>query len=145
MIHPDIHSITVHTTSSDLVTAATGGGLYHSADGGRNWKNIYQCYIRAVWVDPINPQHMIAGPADGVSRNGRIEESYDGGQTWQLASDGMTPTPWSRHMVERFVQLDNDLFAVLSNGELWLKRVDESSWHRVLSEIDQIKAIAAVK
>jgi hypothetical protein len=33
-IHPDVHSITVHRTSSDLVTAATGGGLYRSADGG---------------------------------------------------------------------------------------------------------------
>jgi len=41
MIHPDVHSITVHRTSSDLVTAATGGGLYRSADGGRNWKNIF--------------------------------------------------------------------------------------------------------
>jgi photosystem II stability/assembly factor-like uncharacterized protein len=145
MIHPDVHSITVHRTSSDLVTAATGGGLYRSADGGRNWKNIYRCYIRAIWVDPANAQHIIAGPADGVSRNGRIEESYDGGQTWHLASDGMMPAPWSRHMVERFVQLDNDLFAILSNGELWFNRLDGSSWHRILSEIHQIKAIAAVK
>jgi hypothetical protein len=48
-------------------------------------------------------------------------------------------------MVERFVQLDNDLFAALSNGQLWLKHVDKSSWHRVLTEIHQIKAIAAVK
>ena len=141
MIHPDVHSIMVHPTSSDFVTAATGGGLYRSTDGGRIWKNIYQCYIRAIWVDPANPQHMIAGPADGVSRNGRIEESNDGGQTWQLASDGMAPSPWSRHMVERFVQLDNDLFAVLSNGELWLRPVDKTRWHRVLSKIPHIKAI----
>jgi photosystem II stability/assembly factor-like uncharacterized protein len=145
LIHPDVHSITVHPTFSDLVTAATGGGLYRSIDDGRNWKNLYRCYIRAIWVDPVDPQHIIAGPADGVSRNGRIEESYDGGKTWHLASDGMMPTPWSRHMVERFVQLDNDLFAVLSNGELWLKRLDQSSWNRILSEIHQIKAIAAVK
>jgi hypothetical protein len=110
MIHPDVHSITVPPTSSDFVTAATGGGLYRSNDGGRIWKNIYRCYIRAIWVDPANPQHLIAGPADGVSRNGRIEESNDGGYTWQLASDGVAPAPWSRHMVERFVQLDNDLF-----------------------------------
>jgi hypothetical protein len=142
MIHPDVHSITVHPTSSDFVTAATGGGLYRSTDGGRIWKNIYQCYIRAIWADPANPQHMIAGPADGVSRNGRIEESNDGGQTWKLASDGMAPTPWSRHMVERFVQLDNDLFAVLSNGELWLKPLDKNKWHQILLEVPHIKAIA---
>jgi hypothetical protein len=48
-------------------------------------------------------------------------------------------------MVERFVQIDNNLFAVLSNGELWLKHLDESSWHRILPEIHQVKAIAAVK
>jgi hypothetical protein len=47
-----------------------------------------------VWVDPVNPQHIIAGPAEGVSRNGRIEESYDGGQAWHLASDGMMSAPY---------------------------------------------------
>jgi hypothetical protein len=47
----------------------------------------------------------------------------------------MPPAPWSRHMVERFVQLDNDLFVVLSNGELWLKPLDKIKWQRVLSEI----------
>jgi len=145
MIHPDVHSITVHRTSPDLVTAATGGGLYLSVDGGRSWQNIYKCYIRAVWVDPANARHLIAGPADGVSRNGRIEESYDGGQTWNFASDGMMAAPWAGQMVERFVQTGDDLFAVLSSGELWLKRLDKSSWHRILPEVNQIKAIAAVK
>ncbi|UCF91398.1 MAG: exo-alpha-sialidase, partial [Desulfobacterales bacterium] len=125
MVHPDVHSITVHPSSSDLVTAATGGGLYRSRDGGRSWKRLYRCYIRATWVDPSDPQHMIAGPADSVSRNGRIEESYDGGRTWRLAADGMK-TPWARHMVERFIPIDKDLFAILSNGELWLKRLDGS-------------------
>lgn len=47
MVHPDVHSIAVHPTSSDIVTAATGGGLYRSMDGGKSWKNIYRCYIRA--------------------------------------------------------------------------------------------------
>ena len=141
LIHPDVHSITVHPSSSDLVTAATGGGLYRSADGGKSWKILYRCYIRAVWVNPGDPQHIIAGPADGVSRNGRIETSYDGGKTWQPASEGMK-TPWSRHMVERFVHFDKDLFAVLSNGELWLKRLDESKWHHILPELASVKAIA---
>ena len=51
--------------------------------------------------------------------------------------------PWLRHMVERFVQKDKDLLALLSNGELWLKRLGESRWHQILSEIAAIKAIAA--
>ena len=142
MIHPDVHSIAVHPTSSDIVTAATGGGLYRSIDGGRTWNNLYDCYIRAMWVDPNDAQHIIAGPADGVSRNGRIEESFDGGRNWKPASEGMN-VPWPRHMVERFVQVGEHLFAILSNGELRLKPFKEVRWQRVLPEIARIKAIAA--
>jgi photosystem II stability/assembly factor-like uncharacterized protein len=145
MVHPDVHSITVQPGSPDLVTAATGGGLYRSTDGGRSWENIYPCYIRAIWVDPADHRHMIAGPADGVSRNGRIEESRDGGKTWQPASAGMAPTPWSKHMVERFFQFDNELLAVLSNGELWSRGIGAFEWKRLLPEIHQIKAVAVAK
>jgi len=145
LVHPDVHSITVHPSSPDLVTAATGGGLYRSADGGRRWQNIYECYIRAVWVDPANARHLIAGPADGVSRKGRIEESYDGGQTWQIASDGLPPVPWARQMVERFVQADTDIFAIMSSGELWRRGLKDSQWHRVLPKINQIEALAVAK
>ena len=141
MIHPDVHSITVHPTSSDLVTAATGGGLFRSIDGGGTWKNLYRCYIRAVWVDPADSEHIIAGPADGVSRNGRIEESRDGGQTWHPAAAGMN-APWQRHMVERFFQKDELLFAVLSNGELWSKQLSETLWQHILPEVPRVKAIA---
>jgi hypothetical protein len=142
MVHPDVHSITVHRTASEVITAATGGGLFRSTDGGRTWKNLYLCYIRAVWVDPNDSQHIIAGPADGVSRNGRIEESSDGGRTWQSASEGMK-APWSRHMVERFVQAGDNLFAILSNGELHMKPLKQAKWQRVLPEITRIKALAA--
>ena len=142
MVHPDVHSITVHSTSSGIITAATGGGLYRSTDGGRTWKNLYLCYIRAVWVDPKDSQHIIAGPADGVSRNGRIEESSDGGRTWKSASEGMK-VPWPGHMVERFVQAGDNLFAILSNGELHLKPLKQAKWQRVLPEITRIKALAA--
>jgi photosystem II stability/assembly factor-like uncharacterized protein len=141
MVHPDVHSITVHPFSSDIVTASTGGGLYRSTDGGSNWKNLYRCYIRSAWVDPEDFQHIIAGPADGVSRNGRIEESFDGGRTWEPASDGMK-TPWPRHMVERFVQTATDLFAILSNGELWIRPLNQAVWQHVLSEIADIRAMA---
>ena len=79
-IYPDVHSIEVHPSSPDLVYAPTGGGFYRSNDGGKTWKLFYDCYCRAVWVDPLDPEHFILGPADYVNSNGRIEESRDGGQ-----------------------------------------------------------------
>jgi len=46
-------------------------------------------------------------------------------------------------MVERFVQANDELFAVLSNGELWSRKLSGPKWDRVLPEIAQIKVIAA--
>ncbi len=141
LIHPDVHSITVHQSNPDIVTASTGGGLYRSTDGGSTWYCLYHCYCRATWVDPTDPGHIILGPADGVSINGRIEESRDGGQTWQPASTGMQ-VPWPQHMVERFFQASDTLLAVLSNGELWSTGLEMLEWHPLLAEIDHITSVA---
>jgi len=139
-VYPDVHSLEVHPSSPDLVYAPTGGGFYRSKDGGKTWKLFYDCYCRAVWVDSQNPDHMILGPADGVDRNGRIEESRDGGKTWSMASNGLQ-VPWRRGMVERFFQADEELFAVLSNGQLLSASLSRLEWKRILPDIDDVNAI----
>jgi photosystem II stability/assembly factor-like uncharacterized protein len=142
-IYPDVHSLEVHRSSQDLVYAPTGGGFYRSKDGGKTWTLFYDCYCRAVWVDPQNPEHMILGPADGVDRNGRIEESHDGGQTWSMASNGLQ-VPWRRGMVERFFQADEELFAVLSNGQLLSTPLSDLEWKRILPDITDLNAITDI-
>jgi hypothetical protein len=122
------------------VYAPTGGGFYRSKDGGKTWKLFYDCYCRAVWVDSQDPDHIILGPADGVDRNGRIEESRDGGETWSLASKGLQ-VPWRRGMVERFFQADEELFAVLSNGQLLSAPLSTLDWKRLLPNISNVNAI----
>jgi photosystem II stability/assembly factor-like uncharacterized protein len=140
-IHPDVHSLTGHPSSNDLVYAPTGGGFFRTRDGGATWQMQYRCYCRAVWVEATDAEHMILGPADGVDRNGRIEESKDGGKTWQFASDGLD-APWRRHMVERFLQVDNTLLAILSNGELLASSLSILSWERILPEVSGVTAVA---
>lgn len=139
-IYPDVHSIEVHPSSPDLVYAPTGGGFYRSYDGGKTWKLLYDCYCRAVWVDSNDPEHLILSPADGVDRNGRIEVSKDGGKSWSLASIGLQ-VPWRRGMVERFHQADDELFAVLSNGQLLSASLTALEWKRILPGIDDVNAI----
>lgn len=139
-IYPDVHSLEVHPSSRDLVYAATGGGFYRSTDGGKTWQLYYDCYCRAVWVDSNDPDHIILGSADGVDRNGRIEESRDGGQSWTLASNGLT-VPWRRGMVERFFQADDELFAVLSNGQLLSSSLSTLEWKRVVPNIAGVNAV----
>ncbi|HUE99294.1 MAG TPA: hypothetical protein VMN99_08555 [Anaerolineales bacterium] len=142
-VYPDVHSLEVHPSSPDLVYAPTGGGFYRSNDGGKTWKLFYDCYCRAVWVDPHDPNHIILGPADYVDSNGRIEESRDGGQSWSVASNGLT-VPWRRGMVERFFQADDELFAVLSNGQLLSTALPNLDWEHILPGINDVNAVTAM-
>jgi photosystem II stability/assembly factor-like uncharacterized protein len=140
-IYPDVHSVAVHPSSPDLVYAPTGGGFYRSTDGGKTWDCLYDCYCRAVWLDPSDAAHLILGPADGVDTNGRIEESRDGGRTWRTASSGLH-VPWRRYMVERFFQFDQELLAVLSNGELLAAPLETLEWIRILPQVKNVAAVA---
>ncbi|MEJ2349409.1 MAG: hypothetical protein P8Y03_06470 [Anaerolineales bacterium] len=144
-IHSDVHSIEVHPSSPDLVYAPTGGGFYRSMNGGETWTLSYRgCYCRAVWVDPADPDHIILGPADGVDRNGRIEETHDGGQNWVSANAGLE-VPWRGHMVERFAQLGDHLFAVLSNGELYSAPLPSLHWRAIMPELKEVAAVGFMK
>lgn len=144
LLYPDVHSVAVHPSSPDLVYAPTGGGFYRSMDGGKTWRTMYDCYCRGLWVDPADPDHLILGPADGVSENGRIEESRDGGKTWKPASAGLT-VPWPDYMVERFAQVGDQLFAVLSNGGLLAAPLATLQWQPILPHVDGVNAITAMQ
>ena len=143
LIYPDVHSLEVHPSSADLVYAPTGGDFYRSYDGGKTWIDLYDCYCRAVWVDPLDSEHLILGPADHVNSNGRIEESRDGGKSWSLASNGLN-VPWRRGMVERFFQAEEELFAVLSNGQLLSTSLNSLEWQYILPNVKNVNAITTM-
>jgi photosystem II stability/assembly factor-like uncharacterized protein len=143
-IHADVHSVEVRPTSADQIFAPTGGGLYYSLDGGDSWTELYDCYCRAIWIDPADPGHLIFGPADGVDRNGRIEESINGGDTWQPVMDGLSER-WPTHMVERFFQAGDELLAILSNGELISSSLETFSWRTVLPAVQGVNAALSIR
>jgi photosystem II stability/assembly factor-like uncharacterized protein len=140
----DVHSVEAHPSSPDLVFAATHNGLYRSNDGGKTWANLYECYCRAVWVDPADPGHIVLGPAETVDSGGRIEETRDAGQTWALLPTE-SPTPWPDHMVERFAPFADGLLAVLSNGELLAASQNTPTWNRILPHVENINAVAVME
>jgi hypothetical protein len=143
LVHPDVHSVVVHQSSPDLVYCPTGGGFYRSIDGGQQWTKRHDCYCRAVWVDPADPEHIILSPADDVDHNGRIEESRDGGRTWNMASAGLE-VPWRENMVERFTQVGDELLAVLAGGELLASPLVSLTWRRILPEVESVNAVATM-
>lgn len=143
-LHPDVHEIVVLPTSPDMLFAATKHGLFRSVDGGRKWLHVYaDCYMRALWIDPSDPQHMIAGPADDVSINGQIEESHDEGWSWRVATVGL-PGPWRRSVVERLTLVGQELFAVVANGQLFAARPAALEWRRILADLPEANGVASV-
>ena len=140
-VHPDVHSIEVHSTSPDLIFAPTGGGFYHSADGGKTWQTINDClYVRAVWLDANDPNHLILGPSDGPNgENGRIEVTHNAGQSWQQVAGR-----WSDNMVERFQQIGHNLWAVMANGELFVTPLAQLDWQHVLTEVTGVNDLTVM-
>ncbi len=141
-VHADVHSIEAHPDGD--VFAATGGGLYRSRDGGDSWASLYgPAYCRAVWVDPEDADHLVLGPAGGVGRDGRIEETFDGGESWSRLSEGLD-LPWPNRMVERFAHIGNELLALTSDGRVYLREGRDAAWGRVLAEIEGVNAVCAL-
>jgi len=100
--------LAVHPKQPDFVFAATEGGLFRSKNGGETWmqltiaENPAQARVRAVAVDPFNPQHILAG-MDSVMQSVAVTPgiflSLDGGITWQAAYAGLIPESSIHHIV----------------------------------------------
>lgn len=147
-IHPDVHSVEVHPSTADRVFAPTAGGLYASTDGGASWQALHRGgYVRAVWIDPSDPDRIVLGPSDGPSGvNGRIEVSGDGGASWQK-----TAAHWPRNMVERFKPLADSLLAVMANGQVLQTPLPVNgadltglTWTQILPDVRDINDVTAM-
>jgi photosystem II stability/assembly factor-like uncharacterized protein len=144
MVHSDVHSVTCHPSSPDICFAPTSGGFYMTFDGGDSWRVTHErSYCRAVWVDPDDASRIVLGPAEGVARNGRIEESRDGGATWSPVSDGLD-LPWSQRMVERFSQMGHELLAITDDGRVYASNIGDLRWSRRFASIPDIRAVVAL-
>lgn len=80
------------------------------------------------------------GPSNGPDGSqGRIEETTDGGATWQRLIG-----PWSANMVERFAQVGRTLFAVMAGGDLYAASLDALSWEPVLADVGGVRDLASM-
>jgi hypothetical protein len=114
------------------------GGVARSTDGGKTWTKLFTDYTRAVIIPESRTDIVIAGPSPDVGHNGRIEVSFDGGDSWRLASDGIeTPMP---DMVELFEPApDGSIWAICSGGRLLRATPDDLQWTPVVSDQGELK------
>lgn len=150
----DIHFVTGDPNDPDLLYAALGwaslksvgrteespplGGIARSRDGGGTWEKLHTHYTRAVIVPPSQPDLLLAGPADRVGEQGRIEVSSDAGDSWRPAGGGIAVP--MEDMVEEFLPGPNgSIWAVCSGGRLMVADPDEWMWTSALPEVSDIK------
>lgn len=144
---PDIHHITGHPADPNLLFASLGwagrkneerppdapplGGVARSRDGGRTWQKFHTDYTRATIIPPTRPDLLLAGPAQKVGAQGRIEVSADAGDTWQPAGAGIE-TPMA-DMVELFLPApDDSVWAICSGGRLLRAEPGPWAWRPLL-------------
>ena len=139
-VHPDVHDLSGHSGSPDVIYAATGGGRYRSRNGGRKWELIGDGYTRAVWTDPERQRVVLAGPARYVGAMGRIERSIDDGDTWMLVSDGFK-VPMS-DMIEKFVGARSRVIALTSDGAVYTARRGVWMWRALELGVPSVHAVA---
>jgi hypothetical protein len=60
-----------------------------------------------------------------------------------MASSGLN-VPWRRGMVERFFQANDELFAMLSNGQLLSTSLNKLVWKSILQTIKNVNAITTM-
>ncbi|MFW6303013.1 MAG: WD40/YVTN/BNR-like repeat-containing protein [Candidatus Sumerlaeota bacterium] len=141
LIWSDVHSVKIDPKHEGHIYAPTGKGLFKSEDGGANWKCLYRCYVRAVWVDPDTERRVVAGPADYVSEGGRIEITNDDGAHWERVEPG-EEGKWESEMIERFVPSSTHLFAVRTDGMVMAAPLPGAEpWQVIVPEITSARAL----
>jgi photosystem II stability/assembly factor-like uncharacterized protein len=148
----DCHTLSFHSSHGDWAYEAggTGGGVAFSQDGGRTWQQpkegLDRRYGWACAADPARPDMWYAsvstGPArahgDGDAR-AHIYRSA-GGAPWERLSGGL-PQPLN-HMPYALLthpSLPGELYAGLSNGEVWHSSDYGDSWAQLPFSLGRIE------
>jgi hypothetical protein len=92
-------SIAIHPSNSEIIYAGLEEAVIQTSDGGKNWKltdlRVASTVFDAVVIDPVNPDHLLAGGGNTVGRDfiWELWESFDAGTQWQKVPSPPSPKP----------------------------------------------------
>ncbi len=130
-----INRIAVSPANSNLVLAATGGGLFRSTNGGASWTKAETFEVMDLRFDPNNPANAIA-----TGDLGFVAWTRNGGATWTRG------TPLVTTLVGRggsaraeiayartrsglvYMSLDNSPDSTGARGEVWKSEDGGETW-----------------
>ena len=122
-----VYSMAIAKSNPQVLYAMTPNGIARTSDGGANWTPLAETLrarhnlsshrpvsVRALAIDPTNPDLVYAGSAIGVA-----SRSVDGGQTWSSmnymsgsgsgrATGGLVPASGEGYLKASFKSVAND-------------------------------------
>ncbi|WP_138733757.1 WD40/YVTN/BNR-like repeat-containing protein [Modestobacter excelsi] len=114
---PDFHEVNriAVSPSGTVVLAATGTGIFRSADAARaTWTKVHDVATGDVRFDPQDDDRAVAGAVDAAE----AWFTQDGGLTWTAAGHG----PWSGRVELAYAAADPTIVYAsvqATNGEIW--------------------------
>jgi len=141
---PESHHIgrvVVHPTNPDVVYVAALGhlysqnperGLYKTTNGGESWEQVLAPEVRGktmgvvdVAMDPTNPEVLYAATYDKVrvpfsfdlgGPGSRVYKSTDGGDSWEMLTNGLPQGMLGRIGVDIYLRDPNIVYLTIENA-----------------------------
>ena len=101
-----------HPANSNIIYAATTGGLYKTTDAGANWVFKHNGGTKEVVFKPNDPSVLYAGG------NGKFYKSTDDGETWVQITNGIPNG--SRSVIAVTLDDPEYVYCLLSTGDSYL-------------------------
>jgi hypothetical protein len=153
----DCTSLTFHSNQGRWVYQAggSGGGAAISWDGGRSWRGasagLDRHYGWAVAADPAQPEiwYLSASPPPGYALRKRNAQAAIfrsvAGASWEKLSGGLpNPLDYRPCSLVSDPSAPGNLYAGLSNGEIWFTEDYGVRWARLSAHLGAIQAQMAM-
>ena len=150
----DPHLIAQCTAQPDVLWTQHHNGIFRSTDQGKSWTSIDEAgpsvFGFAVAVHPTNPDRAWFVPAVKdecrIPVDGQfvVTRTSDGGQTFEVLSEGLPQTP-AYHIVFRHalaVDSTGERLAMgSSTGGLWISENGGDSWQLISNDLPMVYCI----
>lgn len=128
-----VNSLWVNPVNADIVIAATESGIYKTINGGTDWTEVYDSNtgVEVLAAHPSEENAIYAGEnSKGILR------TIDGGDTWQMASEGLivggryelAVSPVNKDVVYTSINVSKDesyVYVSRNGATVWQRYKDE--------------------
>ena len=152
-----VHKLLLHPQKPDRLWQQNHCGVYRSDDRGQSWERLDGNGLPSGFgfplaLDPRDPDTAYVVPEHGaenrVTVDGRlgIYRTRDGGESWELATNGLPEPAWASVMREGFSFDRLDPFGIYlgtQSGSIFASADGGESWSEAASQLPTILSVEA--